>query len=449
MPEPHYLGLKLFVNLIIERHKKTEVIYGEEDKINNLPEHLTDLILEQLPIEDAAKTNIISKKWRHRWTKMRVLVFDDQFSKKFAKNGAFGRNGFIRIIIQVLTFHKGPILKFYLHMPNIVLDSFQEVDQFMLLLSRNGVTDLVLTNSNQRYKLPSHVYSCLQLRKLDLENCFFKPPLEFEGFLNLEELFFENIDFAARLCGAKVNLPQLKKLCPETCKKVYNFNIKAIKLWNLTVIACHDAMLLWLLDSPCLFDVVIALQKPIQNFVRVEEMNLATVLSSLPKVRKFCIDSHYLKFLSTEEIPKLLPCELGSLRHLWLLDFELGDLDQLHGALCLIRNSPNLESLHMHMLRVQEAQVDVGPASDHLESPNCLDCTLNHLETVDMEYLEGSRAELLFMKLLLAYSPFLEDITITPRGVLDALKILDIAKDVMLFPRASSKVKIMLLNPER
>ncbi|KAL7616943.1 hypothetical protein Lser_V15G03061 [Lactuca serriola] len=397
------------MNLIIERNKKTEVIYGEEDKISNLPEHLTDLILERLPIEDAAKTNIISKKWRHRWTKMRVLVFDDQFSKKFAKNGAFGRNGFIRIIIQVLTFHKGPILKFYLHMPNIVLDSFQEVDQFMLLLSRNGVTDLVLTNSNQRYKLPSHV-----------------------------------------LCGAKVNLPQLKKLCLETCKKVYNFNIKAIKLWNLTVIACHDAMLLRLLDSPCLFDVVIALQKPIQNFVRVEKMNLATVLSSLPKVRKFCIDSHYLKFLSTEEIPKLLPCELGSLRHLWLLDFELGDLDQLNGALCLIRNSPNLESLHMHMLRVQvEAQVDVGPASDHLESPNCLVCTLNHLETVDMEYLEESRAELLFMKLLLAYSPFLEDITITPRGVLDALKILDIAKDVMLFPRASSKVKIMLLNPER
>ncbi|CAH1419804.1 unnamed protein product [Lactuca virosa] len=175
---------------------------------------------------------------------MRVLVFDKHFSRKFAINGALVRNGFIRIINQVLCLHKGPILKFHLYIPNISLDIFQEIDQWMLVLSRNGVKELILNNLNRRYELPSHVFSCQELTNLELHKCFFKPPLEFDGFLNLEDLYLENVNFGAKLCGTQISLPQLKALSIQSCTNVYNFNIKATKLQSLFVIACPDAMLL-------------------------------------------------------------------------------------------------------------------------------------------------------------------------------------------------------------
>ncbi|CAH1441145.1 unnamed protein product [Lactuca virosa] len=241
-----------------------------------------------------------------------------------------------------------------------------------------------------------------------MANGFFNLPHAFEGFLNLEELLLHRFDFGGRLCGTKINLPRLKTLALITCTNVYNFNIKATKLQDLMVIDCPDAMLL--------------------------------------SVRQFCIDSHFLKFFIAEKIPKLLPHAIYSLKCLRLSHYQLADLHQLHGALCLLRNSPNLETLSLFMTMVP--RVDVGPASNHLESPNCLDCTLNRLQTVEITYLDGSKPEQLFIKLLLAHSPSLDKLTITPSEQTDAQKRFDIATDVMQFPRASPKAKIFYLNPK-
>nr|KAJ0224643.1 hypothetical protein LSAT_V11C100032490 [Lactuca sativa] len=422
----------------VERNKRRVVSCPQEDRISKLPEQLIDSILELLPIEDSVRTSIISESWRYRWTTMGALVFDKHFSNKFANNGAFGRNGFIRIINQVLFLHKGPILKFHLYIPNISLDSFKEVDQWMSFLSRNGVTELLLTNLNQRYELPSY---------LKLVNCFFKKPLKFEGFLNLEELRLENVDFGTKLCGNKINLPLLKKLFLLTCKNVYTFNIKVTKSQILTIVACPNVILLRLLDSSCLYVTGLALKNPIQDFVRGEKINLATMLSKLPRVEYLFIDNHFLKSLIREKIPKLLPRAISSLKRLCLFDYQLGDLDQLHVALCFLRNSPNLEQLSVWHSEM-ESRVDVGPASNHLESPNCLDFILNRLQTMKIECLEGSKPELLFIKLLLAHSPSLQNFSITPSEKTDAQKRFDIAKDVMQFPRASPKAKMIYLNPE-
>ncbi|CAI9269019.1 unnamed protein product [Lactuca saligna] len=408
-------------DLTTENHRAGVLTCAKEDRISNLPEHLIDLILERVPLEEAVRTSILSKNWRYRWTKMGALAFDEQFFNKYSKNGAFGRNGFIMIIYKVLILHKGHISKFLLDIPNInmFLDSFEEVDQWMLLLSRNGVKELILTNSSQSYKLPSNVFSCLELRKLELENCFFKPPDEFEGFVNLNDLELCNVDFGANLRGTEINLPQLKELSLFRCTNVYNFNIKATKLKNLIVFESPDSMVLHILHNPCLAKV-----------------------------------SYDLTFTSqvliAEKLPKLLPCAISSLKHLCLLYYELSDLDQLHGALCLLRNSPNLESLSVRFLEMepQAIRYDVGPASDHLEAANCLDCTLEQLQTVEITYLEGSKPELLFIKLLLAHSPSLQKFTITTSGDLDAKKILDISKDVMRFPRASPKAEVVYLNSE-
>ncbi|KAL4560992.1 hypothetical protein LXL04_033151 [Taraxacum kok-saghyz] len=355
-----------------ESNKRRFVSCVEEDRISNLPEHLIFTILELLPLQDAVKSSILSKRWRYRWTKMGALAFNEFFNK-FAKNRAFGRNGFIRIINKVLNLHTGPILRFFIHIPNINMfhndDSFEEVDQWMLLLSRNGVRELIFSNSNKCYKLPCYLFSCLELTKLTVQNCVFKPPLEFKGFINLTDLHLKYIDF---ICGTQINLPQL-----------------ATKLHNLFVSNCPDVKLLRLLHSPCL--TVLGTYFP----YRVEGITLEVMLSNLPKIEYLSCDdfffkvSKHLAFTSQVFIEKKTPNMVNSLKHLQVLYLHLGDLDQLHGILCLLRNSPNLESLYVICFKT-DPRVDVGPALSYLEAPDCLDCTLSKLKSVTMISLEGS-----------------------------------------------------------
>lgn len=95
----------------------------------------------------------------------------------------------------------------------------------------------------------------------------------------------------------------------------------------------------------------------------------------------------------------------------------------------------------------QGPQVDAGPALNHLESLNCLDYTLNELQTVMIASLEGSRPELLFIKLLLAHSPSLKKFTFRLNEV-DVQKRLKIGEDLLQFPRASPKAELGYLNLE-
>ncbi|KAJ0612078.1 putative F-box domain, leucine-rich repeat domain superfamily, F-box-like domain superfamily [Helianthus annuus] len=355
--------------------RQVSVEEEEENGMGKLPEHVMDSILERLPLQDIIRTSILSKKWRYKWTTMKAVVFDEQISNKLAENGAFGRHGFTRVINQVLLLHKGSsISKFYLYIPNMFLDSFQEVDQWIFFLSTKGVEDLTIANSIQLYQLPSCLFSCLELRKLELGKCIFKPPLQFEGFPYLESLTLNNIDFTTT--DVVINLPHLTKLILQYCTNVYNLKIKATKLLNLVVVGCPDVMFLELLHSQRVGFLCTLLQKPVKDFVRLERMNLALMFTKMPYLVRLFIDGHFLK-----------------------------------------------ESELMHH--------GVEATSNHLESPNCLDQTLNRLRTVELSPVQGSKPELLFIKPLLAHSPSLEKFTIQSDGTLDANKRFNIAKDVM------------------
>ncbi|KAJ0809812.1 putative F-box domain, FBD domain, leucine-rich repeat domain superfamily [Helianthus annuus] len=420
-------------------HKRRKFVTSnadDDDIISNFPEDLINPILERLPVKEAARTSLLSKRWRYRWTTMRKLVFLYGFSGQFLKIGAYRQHGFIRVVNQIMIKHQGPISKFVLHIPKeIVLDSFQEVDLWMLILSRKSVRELHIVNSNQIYQIPSSVFSCLELRVLVLCGCIFNLPLEFKGFPNLEEIYLLYVTFGGNSGGTVINLPQLKKLSLQSCGNVNNFNIKAKKLQNLYVTSCPDAnaMVLQLLHSEHLNAVYVCLS-PVQVFVQVKRFS-------------FTIDGHFLKILAAEKFPNSLPHVVHCLQELEFTSFSFGDLNQLQGALCMLRNSPNLKGLRVtHMLMGQEA--DLQLTSNYLESPDCLDQTLLMLQTVEMTSLEGSRPELLFVKLLLDCSPHLENMIIQPKSTIDAEKRHNIAKDVLMLPRASPKAKVVFLDPE-
>ncbi|KAM0052526.1 putative F-box domain, FBD domain, leucine-rich repeat domain superfamily [Helianthus debilis subsp. tardiflorus] len=400
------------------RRLVTSSAADDEDIISNLSEDLLDPILERLPVKDAVRTCVLSRKWRYRWTTIKTLFLDKQFSLQFLKIGAFSCNGFIRVLNQIMILHNGPIFKFVLHIPKqIFIDSLKE--------------------GTPHCELQSAVFSCLQLTKLYLLTCILNPPLAFKGFPNLQDIKLMHVDFGVNLGGTVINLPQLKNLILYGCGNVNNFNIKAEKLQNLRVTGCPDAnaMVLQLLHSEHLNAVHISrLSRSIKDLFQVKRFS-------------FTIDSYFLKNLAAEKFPNSLPHVVQCLEELEFISFSFGDLNQLQGALFMLRNSPNLKGLRVtHMLLGQEA--DLQLTSNYLESPDCLDQRLLTLQTVEMTSLEGSRPELLFVKLLLDCSPHLENMIIQPTSTIDAEKRHNIAKDVLMFPRASPKAKVVFLDPE-
>lgn len=431
----------------MENHKRSFVTCDVEDRISNLSEDLINSILEYLPVQDAVRTSILSKKWRYTWTKMRALVFNEQFFKRFGKNGAFGHNGFVRIINHVIFFHNGPVSKFGLYIPNVILDSFQEIDQWLLFLSRNSVQELNLINSNRYYKLPSYVSSCKELRIFRLENCIFKPPHDLQEFLHLKNLYLSKIDFGANSYGTLFNLPELEELMLVTCTNVCNFNIKAKRLQRLVVITYPpDAILLPSFQITCL--ITLCLVSYIrEGFQQVDRTNLTRMLSCLRNIIDLSVDGFYVKFFIADKTPKQLP---HSLKRLELININFCDLDQLHGAIFLLQNSPNLNLLRVFQLPSlgrYVMQFDVESTSNYLCTLDSLNQTLKQLRTIEILDVEGLRPEMLFIKLLLTHSSSLEKMTIRPSADADTHKRLNIAMDVMRFPRASPKAEMLYLDP--
>ncbi|KAM7497473.1 hypothetical protein LguiA_021887 [Lonicera macranthoides] len=82
---------------------------------------------------------------------------------------------------------------------------------------------------------------------------------------------------------------------------------------------------------------------------------------------------------------------------------------------------------------------------NYMEAEGNSDLRLNWLQTVILHYFNGLKAEVLFTKLLLSYSPSLERMVIENRSEIDAKEGLRISTELMQFPRASTKVQISYL----
>ncbi|GMP58369.1 hypothetical protein CsSME_00022062 [Camellia sinensis var. sinensis] len=203
------------------------------DIISNLPESVKETILACLPIQDAVRTSVLSTKWRYTWTKLPQLVFDDTFcSDLFCKT----KDKLMTIIYQVLLFHHGPIPKFTCSLSG--LKSCSEFDQLILFVSKKGIQELNLNIQNgELYKLPSSLFSCLQLKILTLHSCIFKSPPEFKGFSRLLKLELYEVvvtaDILSRLISSS---PLLERLSLQNSTSIDCLEINAP---NLRFLLCE------------------------------------------------------------------------------------------------------------------------------------------------------------------------------------------------------------------
>ncbi|XP_059306968.1 F-box/FBD/LRR-repeat protein At1g13570-like isoform X2 [Lycium ferocissimum] len=165
------------------RCKQLEVEGDKLDRLTNLPINVQHRIQESLSIEEAARMSVLSRPWRHVWASIPKLVFSPHFCQSKPSDTL------INVINTILLQHHGAIKTFHLNISSIPSSQHSVIDQWMFLLSRNGVMDLTLQNLDNKapYRLSYPMYG-VELERLSLSNCIFKPPCSFRGFHKLKKL---------------------------------------------------------------------------------------------------------------------------------------------------------------------------------------------------------------------------------------------------------------------
>ncbi|KAK1374515.1 hypothetical protein POM88_030708 [Heracleum sosnowskyi] len=282
--------------------------------------------------------------------------------------------------------------------------------------------------------MPSYLFSCSELTHLCLTNCILNPPLRFGGFSNLIEVKLEEVIITGNvLFGSHLKVLKLR-FCDgiENLESQFKQNHSII---NLVIQNSGEIDFTWFECTRKVQKFCLTLEREADS--RKNYINLDKLVGNMTEIRILRFDGFLLKLLDpSAAVSKRIITTMKNLKHLFLYTVEFYDMVQIQHVFLLMRSSPKLRSLYIKV-------GSHGGIGCSLQSPNFMDMVLDHLKTVKILGLVGSRAELEFIKLLLASSPSLRRIEILNTTVNDPKEESRISRVLMQFPRASTAAQII------
>ncbi|PRQ22296.1 putative F-box domain, leucine-rich repeat domain, L domain-containing protein [Rosa chinensis] len=409
----------------------------ELDRISSLPNDVTEKILSGLPLKEAVRTSILSRKWRYKSDMLQALVFDDEC----LETQSHPTFSFVNIVDHVLLLHKGPIHRFQLSFNGKL--ATRDIDRWIFHLSRNPVIkEMILDNfEGDIYNIPSCLFSFQDIVHLELFRCLLNPPSTFKGFGSLKSLDLWSVTLAQDVFDNLIGCsPLLKILKLQRCDGFTNLKIDAPKLLFIYIVGDFEDFNL--VDSSNLVDASFDLQVIVDQRGNCSSFgNLLKFFDhQLPHIQRLTIKRNFLKYLSIGALPEKLPKPCQYLNFL-SLDMNFDNPDEISTVLCLLRSSPALQELKI-LVDPKKDQSAVG------EVESCLydnyNCAYTQLRLVEITKISGVKAQLDFIESLLLSSPLLERMTVQPASVNGSFKLV---KDLLLFKRDSKGAEIMVLDP--
>ncbi|XP_059315548.1 F-box/FBD/LRR-repeat protein At1g13570-like [Lycium ferocissimum] len=404
------------------------------DVLGSLPESVIDDILICLPLRDAVRTSMLSRKWRYKWCRISQLKLDDTLWET-TKDMISPTVKFTNIIYHLLTFHAGPISKFILSI--LDLRDCPEIDKLVYFLSRNGIQHLDLRFfMYKQYKVPSSIFTCLQLRHLSLESCSIQlAPPDFKGFDRLISLKLCRVVISSKILESLIsNCPLLEQLLLHNNAYIGVIEINAPMLRSFDCIESTGLI--------CLKSVSHLAKLTLRLRHRKYHVGTGNFFESVSALEYLQLNAFGLKFLVAVagEVPTRLPFDVNCVKHLCLVGINLDQLDVISCFLCLIRSFLYLQYFEIQVLDKDD---DI-PALECLELEAFSDVTFNHLREVKLTRTIGSDPEMQLIKILLAKSPVLERMLIEPLIAGEhAGKTTKIPVVLNSFRRASPEVQVV------
>ncbi|XP_031113544.1 F-box/FBD/LRR-repeat protein At1g13570-like isoform X2 [Ipomoea triloba] len=420
----------------ISRNSKRRAL---DDRFINLPTDVLNCILDHLPVRDAARTSILSRKWRYIWAAHPNLELDPKDIVTVTKNDFVGIGN--RILLQ----HIGPILTFYVDLSDVHMSQYPNIDLWILYLSRNGLREFTVENSSRDlYTLPSYVFLCQELIELELSNCIFKQPCgTIRSFQNLKVLFLIEVAFKPEVSASIFTASKLKTLHIEKCSGMdhLNFDGCSPSLSSLILYKNHGVKLSCFMNCKSITYAKLVFPMEVKSFGPGKRINLASLFKHWPLISNLFLDGYHLKLLAADSITSTLPVKVNYLRDLTVYGICFTNLVQISCILCLLHSSPTVHSLEI-LMSVLTVSADNNLVLKYLQERSCMGEDINSLRDLKMKYFQGSRAEMLFVKLILACCPALERVTFVDKEV-EPSEVSNILKELVVFPRASRKAQII------
>ncbi|KAH0692081.1 hypothetical protein KY285_019178 [Solanum tuberosum] len=358
------------------------------DIISNLPDDVTDVILMCLPLQDAIRTSILSRKWRYRWAKVPKLTLDHTLWEYISTRKVRTRLT-CRILYHLFSLRQGPINECRISsIPEPI--HFHEIDKLIFFVSRNELEQLVLElPKGEKYKLPSSVFTCSKMRHLTLHYCVVNPPPTFQTFSKLIRLQLLNVAISDKSLENLISrCPMLEDMELDIADPLNYIEINAPKLRSLNFGSKLNSIRFK--NTPLLTDVSIIVANEVNHdSVNRGTCNLVEFFGSLPSLKNLCLGHSIIKAINKEG----------------------GD--------------------DLPALKLLESQYDSG-------------IKLNRLTKVRLIDVKGTKVEMEFIKLLLTTSPMLEKMMIYPYYIEpeSPQTLVEILKEVNKFQRASCRARV-------
>ncbi|KAJ0881155.1 putative F-box domain, FBD domain, F-box-like domain superfamily protein [Helianthus annuus] len=369
--------------------------------ISTLPQTIIENILCFLPIQEAARTSILSREWRYKWTTIPKLEFGSSTLSKgknkeklpsdiaSARKNMDERCKLFNAIHQVLLMRQGPIHDFTFN-PFGTYHCF-ELDQIILHLSRNHtVKKLTLAFGHTfSYKLPLCAFSLHHLRDLHLRSVVIDHQPIFSGFGSLRSLCLYNVKISKKaLLHLLSNCPSLKRFS--------------------------------------------------MGYINSKDCTINELFECLPVIEHLTFSRNYFYLrLVLDSIRGELPMSLIHLKYFCYNKMDFADHRLFTFLVVLIKCSPNLEKI------VLEIDDCIGDDEEIccgiLEKYS--DVRLEHLQELEIHYFSNLKHEMEFVKLIMASSPKLKKVII--HSMVEKDKESDMLKILLQVPRASP-VEIVL-----
>lgn len=280
----------------------------KKDRISELPRNVQETILCFMPIEDAVRTSILSKKWRHCWTMMPHLIFDDEFIGRMTKKlGEYAGKKLtaykiVSGINKILLLHKGPILKFSLTIPQYDAEIVHDyIDQWIPLLSSKGTKELILED-RMLEEVAAHHFSSLDLTHLRLLSVWFPYKPTFGRFTYLTNL--ELVEATYHFEQNIFDCPVLEKLTLIICDGLYHTNFRAPNLNCLHEICRETDSEIPSAGLENLTECSFMLSR--LGTLKAKSSNAVKYLGSFQKIEKFSIAGEFMKVIFRSSLNCLL-----------------------------------------------------------------------------------------------------------------------------------------------
>ncbi|KAJ0698086.1 putative FBD domain, leucine-rich repeat domain superfamily, F-box-like domain superfamily [Helianthus annuus] len=388
--------------------------------INTLPQTIIENILCLLPIQEAARTSILSKEWRYKWTTIPKLKFGSSTLSKgknkeklpsdiaSARKNMDERCKLFNAIHHVLLMRQGPIHEFTFH--TIGTYHCFELDQIIFHLSRNHAVKKLKLAFNRltfSYKLPLCAFSMHQLTDLDLRNVDIDHQPIFSGFGSLRSLCLYYVKISTKA------LLHLLSSCPS--------------LKRFTLVSSHLNFILMGFLNVSEYCKLLQL-----GFIGCKDCTIVELFECLPVIEHLTIYGGTPQpWLVPDSVPNELPTSLIHLKYFCFNRLYFGDDHGLIFLLILIKCSPNLEKI--------ELEIAKGIGDDNetwfgiLEENS--DVRLEHLKELEIHYFRNLNHEMELVTVILARSPKLKKVII--HSLVEKDEESDMLKILLQAPRAS------------